>query len=298
MAELKLKFFEKHSDLFITIIFGLLSSVLGLITIDTPGFEGSYSDLREVPLLIAIFHLRNPLYIILLCIITLLGLPLELRLFPVFLMHVIPLFIFWYIYQWIKKFNFKAIKLGFIWFLNALVYYCLLLYPMLILTYWMFGFNQDVSFLPSYKSIFISGTLEMIATAFVSSIYLVQMNYRRKLENNNKNLEKIVNERTQELSNANDKLLELNSNLENIVEERTQIVQEQLKRITKYVHMNSHEVRAPLARILGLLNLIELETSEDKKENLLKLLNVSSIELDQIVKRMNKILEEEKRYIN
>ena len=57
MAELKLKFFEKHSDLFITIIFGLLSSVLGLITIDTPDFEGSYSDLREVPLLIAIFHL-------------------------------------------------------------------------------------------------------------------------------------------------------------------------------------------------------------------------------------------------
>ncbi|MGJ3234382.1 hypothetical protein [Marivirga sp.] len=294
MKELKVNFFDKHSDFFITIIFGILSAVLGLITIDTPGFDGSYSDLREVPLLIAIFHIRNPLYIILLCLLTLLGLPLELRLFPIFLMHVIPLFIFWYIYQRIKKYDFKATKLGFIWFVNSLVYYCILLYPLLILTYWMFGFNQEFSFWPSYKSIFVSGTLEMMATAFVSSIYLVQMSYRRKLENNNKDLEKIVKERTQELSDANDMLKELNSNLEGIVEERTQIAHDQLNRIIKYGHMNSHEVRAPLARILGLLNLIEMEASEEKRKELLKLVNRNSMELDMIVKKMNRVLEKER----
>ncbi|WP_296618677.1 histidine kinase dimerization/phospho-acceptor domain-containing protein [Marivirga sp.] len=298
MTEISLIFFNKYRDFFISLIFGLLSSVLGLITIDTPGFEGSYSDLREVALLIAIFHLRNPLYIILLCVLTLIGLPFELRLFPIFLMHAIPLFILWYSYQWIKKFDLTAVNLGIIWFVNSLIYYCILLYPMLILSYWLFGYNQDLAFLPSYKSIFISGTLEMMATAFVSSIYLVQMDYRRKLENNNKNLERIVNQRTEELSKTNNELIELNSNLENIVEERTQIVQEQLKRITKYVHMNSHEVRAPLARILGLLQLIKKETSEENKKNMLDLILVSSKELDVIVKKMNRILEVEQKDIN
>ncbi len=89
------RFYEKHRDVAVTVSYGMLSAILGLIKINTPGFEGSYSDLREVALIVCLFHLRKPIYIIPLCLITLIGIPFNTRLIAVFLMHVIPLGVLW-----------------------------------------------------------------------------------------------------------------------------------------------------------------------------------------------------------
>lgn len=280
-------------DLSITVIFGVLSAVLGLIQIDTPGFEGSYSDLREVALLIAIFHIVNPVFIIPLCLLTLIGLPVETRMIAVFLMHVIPLFITWYAYRKILVKRFSTIKLGVIWFFVSLLYYTALIYPFLIVFYHIFGINEHLAFIESYVAVYSSGTLEMIATSLVTSVYLVQLNIRRRLEQTNKDLEKIVEERTYEITAANLKLKVLNESLERKVEERTAKINSQLNQILKYVHMNSHEVRAPLARILGLIQLIDKESTEEDKMDLLDKIKANSEELDCIIKKMNRTLEQE-----
>jgi signal transduction histidine kinase len=85
----------------------------------------------------------------------------------------------------------------------------------------------------------------------------------------------------------------LNENLEQLVSERTKRIDAQLNQISKYAYMNAHEVRGPVARILGLMNLIKNETDPVAKEDLINKLDATSIELDTIVREMNRLLEQE-----
>src|SRR5258707_693122 len=116
------------------------------------------------------------------------------------------------------------------------------------------------------KDVFYTNLFEIITTSLVTSFYLMQFEIRKTLEHSNKNLEQVVKKRTIELTSANnelqslneelkasnDSIKELNENLEKMVKERTDKINDQLSQLTKYAHMNSHELRAPLARMLGL----------------------------------------------
>ncbi|GAB3341255.1 hypothetical protein GCM10027429_29360 [Marivirga atlantica] len=287
------RFYEKHRDVAVTVSYGMLSAILGLIKINTPGFEGSYSDLREVALIVCLFHLRKPIYIIPLCLITLIGIPFNTRLIAVFLMHVIPLGVLWYVYDWLRQKNLRSLNFSFLWNLLVFGYFTLLLYPILIITYQLLGFNTEVNFINSYKSIFESGLIEMITTCFITALYLLQLSMRRKLKNTNIYLEEMVQKRTSELSEANEELLNLNENLEHLVQERTTKISSQLAKITEYAHINSHEVRGPLARIMGLIKLINATKEIHEIIPLINKLEQSANELDEIVRKMNGLLGSE-----
>ena len=56
--------------------------------------------------------------------------------------------------------------------------------------------------------------------------------------------------------------------------------------------MNSHKVRAPVARLLGILNIIDYCETQEEKEKILREATNSIEELDQVVREMNKKLEE------
>jgi len=284
---------DTKKDFLLTVIFGLLSAALGFVQLTTPGFEGSYSDLREIALLNSLFHIKNPVFLFLLCALTLLGIPANLKLAAVYTSHLIPLFFAWLIYRWLEKRMSSSVQLGLVWCGVSLGYYVLMLYPILIVTYKMVGFHVEQNFLDSYRSVYLSGEFEMIATVLISSLYLTQLHIRRSLEHTNKNLEEIVRQRTQELTQVNHELLTMNENLEQLVKERTEKINAHLVQITKYAHMNSHEVRAPLARVLGLMHIIKKEENPDQLKYCLKMLEESSEELDAIVKKMNRLLEEE-----
>ena len=62
----------------------------------------------------------------------------------------------------------------------------------------------------------------------------------------------------EELSSLNEKLVTLNESLEITVKRRTSELETQNKQLTEYAFINSHILRAPLARVLGLANLISL----------------------------------------
>lgn len=103
--------------------------------------------------------------------------------------------------------------------------------------------------------------------------------------------------RTNELKKANDEISRINQNLESIVDERTKVITAQNNKILDYVFYNSHQVRGPLTRILGLTSLFE--TSElNKKETTKMLSDIDSAakELDDMVKTMSETLENEKEY--
>ncbi|MCU0436805.1 MAG: hypothetical protein MUC49_02760 [Raineya sp.] len=280
-------------NIYLTATLGVASSVMGMIMLNTPGFEESHSDLREICLLICLFYISNPLYVIPLCLFTLICLPSGNLMIAVFATHLIPLFILWYVYKWIERKQMSNIQLGLTWCLITVIYYILFLYPILIVVYDWIDLRTNANFIKLYNSLFVEGAFEMITTALITSLYLIQMRIRRHLELTNKNLEELVHQRTQELSNANNELLTMNENLEQLVQERTRKIDAQLNQILKYAHMNSHEVRGPLARMLGLMNLIKMETNLAVKEDLFQKLDVAAMELDTIIRKMNRLLEQE-----
>ena len=179
------------------------------------------------------------------------------------------------------------------WALIISIYFSFLIIPSYIIFGYFVGYLEELNFIDNYKSVFNLLTIEWITTLLVASLFLMQFEIREALATHKQDLEKIVDNRTSELALANKTLTHLNGNLDDLVKLRSKTIEKQLTMLVKYAHMNSHEVRAPLARMLGLLYIIEKDDSTDDKGSLHNQLMEASQELDEVVKRMNRLLEKE-----
>jgi signal transduction histidine kinase len=79
----------------------------------------------------------------------------------------------------------------------------------------------------------------------------------------------------------------INNNLEQIVVDRTEKIKEQESQITEFAFINAHKVRSPLARIMGILNLIPLEKNE--KEILADYLPILKANADELNDRLQEV---------
>lgn len=95
------------------------------------------------------------------------------------------------------------------------------------------------------------------------------------------------NDLNTKLKNSVDLLNTMNSNLERHVA----ALSDANYKLTNYAWTHAHEVRAPVARILGLLNLVKLDRDLDKDFFTITLLKTAQ-ELDDIILKMNRVLEE------
>jgi len=135
--------------------------------------------------------------------------------------------------------------------------------------------------------------------------YLLYRNFDRKRKANLllEQLFQEINEQQEELiqqaanlKNANDEISNINSNLEEIVKKRTIELREQNSKLVKYVFYNSHKVRAPLARILGIASLFNKDAlSPSEISEMLSRIYKEAISLDELVKEMNRTLEAESK---
>lgn len=291
-----------------TVVFGIASIVLGLAQYQVPGLDGVYSDLREIPLLIAIFHLRKPIFVLPLTFLT--TLPaffiVDGDFHTTFLMHVAGLFATWAFYQFLEKQKINIWLEVLYWVGWVVVYYAVLLFPIMLASD-ILQHEMSVSFFEGYKFTMGSSYFEIMSTTLVTSIYLVQLRARKELRNTNLNLESIVVDRTKELVLANESLKNLNKkleasneeitllneNLEQLVFDRTERIKVQLVKLQTYAHSNSHEVRGPLARILGLINILEKEQDLNKKLTIINMVKIESHELDMVIRKMNRTLEDD-----
>jgi cell division protein FtsL len=94
----------------------------------------------------------------------------------------------------------------------------------------------------------------------------------------------------EELNALNEELNTLNESLEQTVRHRTRELETQNIQLTEYAFINSHLLRAPLARILGLSNLLTKEATSVKDAQLINALLNSTNELDQIIRKISDIL--------
>jgi signal transduction histidine kinase len=125
----------------------------------------------------------------------------------------------------------------------------------------------------------------------------------QKVDELNKDLMKVnrdVKEKNEELLASEEQLLAssdelrvINENLNQLVEHRTTALFDQNKKLRQHAFINAHKVRSPLARILGLVNLIGHEIQmHDKGDELLNHLDLSAKELDAILREVRTNLED------
>lgn len=300
-----------QKDLVYSVLFGLLSVILRFVQFRLPGYEDLSSDLRDIPLLIAIFHIRSPIILIAFGFFTLLSAP-QVPLFSELaliysLPHVAGLLFSWYAFGIIRKVNEPDWLPSIYWSMVVLVYYYVFIITAAAFYYSYVNPHIDESMVEVYISIVKSTPFEVIATTLVTSLYLVQMNSKHALAYQNNNLENILKLRTaevqytneqlrhlnEELMSSNEKVRSANDSLENLVRERTKKINDQLSQLSRYAHMNSHDVRAPLARIMGLAHLLEREVDEPLRNEIIKKLWASSKELDGVIKSMTQLLAKE-----
>ncbi|PIB33966.1 hypothetical protein BFP72_00210 [Reichenbachiella sp. 5M10] len=106
--------------------------------------------------------------------------------------------------------------------------------------------------------------------------------------------EKIANQAI-ELHQVNGEMRSMNESLEFLVKERTKKIESQNEKLRDYAFANSHEVRAPLSNLLGLINISKFENlSSEEQELIIEKIHSSALDLDHVITKVNKILEEEK----
>lgn len=97
------------------------------------------------------------------------------------------------------------------------------------------------------------------------------------------------------LEAANDKIQAINDQLEQKVEERTKKLAERNAQLLEYAYLNSHQVRGPLAKILGLVNLAKMDDMEgEQAKMMLDHIQDSAKELDDVIHQINQNLEKVK----
>ncbi len=88
------------------------------------------------------------------------------------------------------------------------------------------------------------------------------------------------------LQQMNDNLENLNQNLEEKVRQRTEQLREQNKVLSDYAFFHAHELRAPVANILGLIELLKHSQPDDQDLDIIAHLYTATKELDQVIKNI------------
>lgn len=112
-----------------------------------------------------------------------------------------------------------------------------------------------------------------------------------------------LEEANAEVYAQNEVIASYSRSLEVLVEERTKDIQSLNQKLIEYAFFNSHKVRGPLARILGLIYLIRLTTAANENASIhvvddqIDMLDKSATELDDVIKAITVLLDEETKDI-
>lgn len=121
--------------------------------------------------------------------------------------------------------------------------------------------------------LFAQSLSDIISLAYRAS---QRRDYENRLRQNSREIEKI------------------NQSLEQRVRERTAALENQNKQLAEYAFINSHLLRGPLSRLMGLINLIELLEIEESEKELVQHLKDSAQELDEVVRKISQAIAEGK----
>jgi hypothetical protein len=94
------------------------------------------------------------------------------------------------------------------------------------------------------------------------------------------------------IESLHNELSKINEVLETRVATHYAALKDQNKHFEDYAFVVSHHLRAPLARVLGIINLLEKNLTEAEKSQLTQHLKTASEDLDAVVRSINKALQQ------
>jgi signal transduction histidine kinase len=97
--------------------------------------------------------------------------------------------------------------------------------------------------------------------------------------------------KNQEILAQDEEIKGINENLEAIVHERTQEIENKNKVLEEYAFINAHQLRSPVASVLGLINLIDKTPLTEEGREIVDHLRKSSNRLDYVVRSITKAIE-------
>ncbi|MEQ8535638.1 MAG: hypothetical protein RIB86_27520 [Imperialibacter sp.] len=280
--------------------FGLIAGVFALIQFNIPGFEHGVTNLGEIPILISVIYLSNPFYVFLSIFVAFFtAQPAGAYLDWGILSHCISILPFYYGYHFfLKKRSFKASFTTIASFLGVFAYYVVL--TSLIGVEAILVDGTTSSFIAIYLDLWAVFIFEIMATSLSFTFFLLQFERNNELRTHINEIEEKIETRTLQLSetvnrlnHANEKLRALNERLDELVLARTKELENRNVQLSGYAFVNSHLLRAPVAKIIGLTEAIKREFIEYQDNEMINYLLNSCSELDEIVKLLTKYLTED-----
>ncbi len=219
------------------ILLGVVSGIFSNVKFSIPGIHVVELDLREIPLLISLLYLRNPIYLV--------GISIISSFFTVNLHHAIVNFIvhtsglltiYYFAYGRFRLWVLKLLQKGIIGgFIVTFVYYFVVIFCFVLLEFFIIK-SDNFHLLPFLKLIVLEGAF----TAFVISFILMLYIHKYKLEQQ-------IQMNLDELSKAN---LELKRTQQKLIQE------EKLSSFKTFTAGIAHEINNPLNFINGAIYLI------------------------------------------
>jgi hypothetical protein len=158
--------------------------------------------------------------------------------------------------------------------------------------------KTDAQISQSYAGIVSKTMVGMVVATLLLGFSIVRFR-ERDLKNDKRLLEIKVLERTIEIQNKNieintqaEKIKSINQNLENIVQDRTSELERKNKALEEYAFITAHNLRAPVASILGLVSLTTHMKLQEEDQNILEHLRYSTQKLNSIVRSITEAIEE------
>jgi signal transduction histidine kinase len=100
-----------------------------------------------------------------------------------------------------------------------------------------------------------------------------------------------VQAQAEELQSQAIEIKKINDHLEELVKERTLQLEKKNLALEEYAFITAHKLRSPLARILGLVNLMKITPHTPESKECMGHLEVASKELDQVVSSISRVIE-------
>ena len=152
------------------------------------------------------------------------------------------------------------------------------------------SFNNNYSLMSREVDFIINTGVLFLITFYLKENFIL---YRKSVQTTNERLkrssEKLI-EQTEQLQQQKADLTRLREYLENIVTNKISEAQNKSEVLEEYSFINSHHVRAPLARVLGLIPLIELEHKGKSLPDVYQKIKSDAEEIDLILSKINSII--------
>lgn len=135
---------------------------------------------------------------------------------------------------------------------------------------------------------FVEGGLLLIASSFFMTA-LIKTRYDLTVKEIKARL--ALQASYEEIHAQDEEIKGINENLENIVRERTKELEKKNRVLEEYAFINAHQLRSPVASILGLINLMKKIELNAEAKAVMSHLDDSTEKLDKIVSSITKTIE-------